>query len=147
MLIKTISSALQGIDAYVVEVEVDIGNGLPDYVVVGLPDASVRESKERVRGAIKNCGYDFQPRKVTINLAPAARRKEGPAFDLAIALGHLVFLEIIRADSLRDYMFLGELALDGRIKPVKECFQRPSWPRPAGSRGSSSLATTRRKPP
>ena len=119
MLIKTFSSALQGVEAYVVEVEVDIGNGLPDYIVVGLPDASVRESKERVKGALKNCGYDFTSHKVTINLAPAARRKEGPSFDLAIALGHLVYLGIIRPDSLKNYLFLGELALDGRIKPVK----------------------------
>jgi magnesium chelatase family protein len=74
MLIKTSSSALQGIEAYVVEVEVDIGNGLPDFVIVGLPDASVRESKERVKGALKNCGYDFRPQKVTINLAPAGRK-------------------------------------------------------------------------
>jgi magnesium chelatase family protein len=119
MLIKTSSSALQGIEAYVVEVEVDIGNGLPDYIVVGLPDASVRESKERVKGALKNCGYDFHPHKVTINLAPADRRKEGPSFDLAIALGHLAYLDVVPAAPLRDYCFLGELALDGRIKPVK----------------------------
>jgi magnesium chelatase family protein len=119
MLIKTSSSALQGIEAYVVEVEVDIGNGLPDFVIVGLPDASVRESKERVKGALKNCGYDFRPQKVTINLAPADRRKEGPSFDLAIALGHLAFLNIVPVGPLRDYCFLGEMALDGRIKPVK----------------------------
>ncbi len=119
MLIKTFSSALQGVEAYIVEVEVDIGNGLPDYIVVGLPDASVRESKERVKGALKNCRYDFQSHKVTINLAPAARRKEGPSFDLAIALGHLVYLDLIRPEPLKNYLFLGELALDGRIKPVK----------------------------
>jgi len=119
MLIKTSSSALQGIEAYVIEVEVDIGPGLPDFIIVGLPDASVRESKERVKGALRNCGYDFKPHKVTINLAPADRRKEGPSFDLAIALAHLVFLGLVPADSLRDYCFLGELALDGRIKPVK----------------------------
>ncbi|MBN1938529.1 MAG: YifB family Mg chelatase-like AAA ATPase, partial [Candidatus Aminicenantes bacterium] len=119
MLIKTFSSALQGVEAYLVEVEVDIGNGLPDYIVVGLPDASVRESKERVKGALKNCGYDFTSHKVTINLAPAARRKEGPSFDLAIALGHLAYLGIIRPEPLKNYVFLGELALDGRIKPVK----------------------------
>jgi len=119
MLIKTSSSALQGIEAYVVEVEVDIGPGLPDFIIVGLPDASVRESKERVKGALRNCGYDFKPHKVTINLAPADRRKEGPSFDLAIALAHLVFLDLVPAEPLRDYCFLGELALDGRIKPVK----------------------------
>lgn len=119
MLITTSSSALQGIEAYVVEVEVDIGNGLPDYIIVGLPDASVRESKERVKGALKNCGYEFHPHKVTVNLAPADRRKEGPSFDLAIALGHLAYLNVVPAAPLRNYCFLGELALDGRIKPVK----------------------------
>jgi magnesium chelatase family protein len=119
MLFKSASSALLGIDAYVVEVEVDIGAGLPDFTIVGLPDASVRESKERVRAAVKNCGYDFPSRKVTINLAPADRRKEGPAFDLSIALGHLAYMDIIPAAAGADFMFMGELALDGRLKPVK----------------------------
>lgn len=81
MLFKSSSSALLGIDAYVVEVEVDISAGLPNFIVVGLPDASIRESKERVKAALKNCGYEFPSRKVTINLAPADRRKEGPAFE------------------------------------------------------------------
>jgi len=119
MLFKSSSSALLGIDAYVVEVEVDISAGLPNFIVVGLPDASIRESKERVKAALKNCGYEFPSRKVTINLAPADRRKEGPAFDLPIALGHLAYLGIIPPDGGRDYIFMGELALDGRIKPVK----------------------------
>ncbi len=119
MLFKSFSSALLGIEAYVVEVEVDIGGGLPQFIVVGLPDASVRESKERVKAALKNCGYDFPPRKATINLAPADRRKEGPAFDLPIALGHLAYLGIVSPESFCDHLFLGELALDGRLKPVK----------------------------
>ncbi len=119
MLFKSSSSALLGIDAYVVEVEVDISAGLPNFIIVGLPDASIRESKERVKAALKNCGYEFPSRKVTINLAPADRRKEGPAFDLPIALGHLAYLGIIPPDGGRDYIFMGELALDGRIKPVK----------------------------
>ena len=119
MLFKSFSSALMGIEAYVVEVEVDFGGGLPQFIIVGLPDASVRESKERVKAALKNCGYDFPPRKATINLAPADRRKEGPAFDLPIALGHLAYLGIISPESFRDHLFLGELALDGRLKPVK----------------------------
>ena len=119
MLFKISSAALQGIDAYMVDVEVDVGGGLPNYTVVGLPDASVRESKERVKAALKNCGYDFPPRRVTVNLAPADRRKEGPAFDLPIALGHLAYLEIIPAEKTGSLMFLGELALGGRLKPVK----------------------------
>jgi magnesium chelatase family protein len=119
MLFKTSSAALQGIDAYVVDVEVDIGPGLPNYTVVGLPDASVRESKERVKAALKNLGYDFPPRRVTVNLAPADRRKEGPAFDLPIALGHLAYIGVVPNDRFPDFLILGELALDGRLKPVK----------------------------
>lgn len=119
MLFKIASAALQGIEAYVVDIEVDIAGGLPNFITVGLPDASVRESKERVKAALKNCGYDFPSRRITINLAPADRRKEGPAFDLPIALGHLAYLGVIQPDHLQDYVFLGELALDGRLKPVK----------------------------
>jgi magnesium chelatase family protein len=88
-------------------------------VTVGLPDAAVRESKERVRAALKNCGYEMESRKVTINLAPADTRKGGSAFDLPIALGFLAYLGVIREESLRDFLFVGELALDGRLKPVK----------------------------
>ncbi|MCX6559911.1 MAG: YifB family Mg chelatase-like AAA ATPase, partial [Candidatus Aminicenantes bacterium] len=119
MLYKSSSAALQGIEAYVVEVEVDISGGLPNYIVVGLPDASVRESKERVKAALKNNGHEFPPRRVTINLAPADRRKEGSAFDLPIALAHLAYLDEISADRFPGYLFLAELALDGRLKPVK----------------------------
>jgi len=119
MLFKIASAALQGIEAYVVDVEVDIAGGLPNFITVGLPDASVRESKERVKAALKNCGYDFPSRRITINLAPAGMRKEGPAFDLPIALGHLAYLGVIPPDYLHEFIFLGELALDGRLKPVK----------------------------
>ena len=117
MLVKISSAALLGIEAYLVEVEVDISTGLPGFVTVGLPDAAVRESKERVRAALKNCGYEFPSRKLTINLAPADRRKEGSAFDLPICLGLLAFLEVIPADGFGDILFLGEVALDGRLKP------------------------------
>jgi magnesium chelatase family protein len=119
MLYKASSAALQGIEAYVVDVEVDIGGGLPIYIVVGLPDASIRESKERVKAALKNNGYDFPPRRVTVNLAPADRRKEGAAFDLPIALAHLAYLDEIPVDRFPEYLFMGELALGGRLKPVK----------------------------
>lgn len=135
MLFKSASSALLGIEAYVVETEVDIGAGLPDFIIVGLPDASVRESKERVRAALKNCGYDFPSRKVTINLAPADRRKEGPAFDLSIALGHLAYLDVIPAGAGEDLLFMGELALDGRLKPVKGTLSAALCARERGFRG------------
>ena len=119
MLFKITSAALQGIDAFPVEVEVDICPGFPTFVTVGLPDAAVRESKERVRAALKNCGYDMESKRITINLAPADRRKEGSAFDLPIALGFLAYLEVVPAAALRAYLFAGELALDGRLKPVR----------------------------
>lgn len=119
MLFKISSTSLIGIEAYIVDVEVDISSGLPAFVTVGLPDASVRESKERVKAALRNCGYDFPSRKVTINLAPADRRKEGPAFDLPISLGFLAHLGLFPQERLGDYLFLGELALDGSLKPVR----------------------------
>ncbi len=119
MLYRTASAALQGIEAYVVDVEIDIGGGLPNYAVVGLPDASVRESKERVKAALKNCGYEFPPRRVTVNLAPADRRKEGSAFDLSIALGHLAHIGVVAKESFEGRLFMGELALNGRLKPVR----------------------------
>ncbi|GAG44358.1 unnamed protein product, partial [marine sediment metagenome] len=119
MLFKIASASLIGIDAYIVEVEVDISFGMPAYVTVGLPDTTVRESKERVRAALKNCGYSFSSRKIIINLAPADRKKEGSAFDLPIALGILAHLEVFPEEKLHEYLFLGELALDGRLKPQK----------------------------
>jgi magnesium chelatase family protein len=135
MLFKIASAALHGIEAYPVEVEVDICAGFPTFVTVGLPDAAVRESKERVRAALKNCGYDLESKRITINLAPADRRKEGSAFDLPIALGFLAFLEVVPAVRLRDYLFAGELALDGRLKPVRGALPIALLARQAGFRG------------
>jgi magnesium chelatase family protein len=119
MLFKIASASLLGIDAYIVEVEVDISFGLPAYITVGLPDTTVRESKERVRAALKNCGYPLTSRKIIINLAPADRRKEGSSFDLPIALGILAHMELFPEENLGDFLFLGELALDGSLKPSK----------------------------
>jgi magnesium chelatase family protein len=119
MLFKIASASLAGIDAYIVEVEVDISFGLPAYVTVGLPDTTVRESKERVRAALKNCGYSFSSRKIVVNLAPADRKKEGSSYDLPIALGILAHMDLFPEQRLDDYLFLGELALDGRLKPVR----------------------------
>jgi len=135
MLVRITSAALHGIEAYPVEVEVDICAGFPTFVTVGLPDAAVRESKERVRAALKNCGYDLESKRITINLAPADRRKEGSAFDLPIALGFLAFLEVVPAARLRDYLFVGELALDGRLKPVRGALPIALMARRAGFRG------------
>ncbi|MBN1626131.1 MAG: YifB family Mg chelatase-like AAA ATPase [Deltaproteobacteria bacterium] len=119
MLARVLSSAVIGIDAYIVEVEVDISKGLPNFSTVGLPEGAVRESKERVKASIKNSGYDFPSDRITVNLAPADIKKEGSAFDLPMAIGILAATGIISNDVLRDYLILGELSLDGLIRPVK----------------------------
>lgn len=118
MLARVLSSAVIGIDAYLVEVEVDINQGLPTFATVGLPEASVKESKERVKSAICNSGYTFPADRITVNLAPANIKKEGTGFDLPMALGILSATGIIPQDILSRYLVLGELSLDGRIKPV-----------------------------
>ncbi len=135
MLFKIASASLIGIDAYLVDVEVDISFGIPGFITVGLPDASIRESKERVRAALKNCGYKFPSRKIIINLAPADRRKEGSAFDLPISLGLLAHLDLFPHENLRDYLFLGELALDGRLKPGKGILSSTVLAKEAGFKG------------
>ncbi|MCX8159641.1 MAG: YifB family Mg chelatase-like AAA ATPase [Candidatus Saccharicenans sp.] len=119
MLIRIISASLHGIEAYQVEVEVDISPGLPAFIIVGLPDAAVRESKERVRAALRNCGFEFPAKKIIINLAPASRKKEGSAFDLPIALGLLAYLGMVPVDKLARFIFVGELTLEGSLKAVR----------------------------
>ena len=119
MLVKTRSAAVFGIDAYLVDVEVNLSNrGMHDFLVVGLPDGAVKESHHRVRGALKNCGYYFG-QSVTINLAPADKRKEGSGFDLPMAMGILGALEAASPERLADYLFLGELSLNGSLRPVR----------------------------
>ena len=118
MLAKTFSYGINGLDAYPVRIEVDVARGLPATIIVGLPDNAIRESKERVRSAIKNSGFEFGPKRITINLSPADVKKEGPSFDLAIALGILAATQQINADSLREFAVLGELSLDGRVQPI-----------------------------
>src|SRR3989337_4049616 len=119
MLSKVISSAVLGIDAYTVEVETDLFPMLPVFAIVGLPDSAVKEAKERVQSAIKNSGFVFPHKKITINLAPADIKKEGSAFDLPIAVGILAATEIIDLDSINDIVFLGELSLDGKLRPIQ----------------------------
>lgn len=118
MLAHVKSSAVNGIDAYMVEVEVDIAPALPGFTIVGLPDTSVNESKERVRAAIKNCGLEFPSRRITVNLAPADVRKEGPSFDLPIAVGILAATGQIDPEFLNGCMLVGELSLDGSVRGV-----------------------------
>ena len=118
MLARVTSGAIKGIDGVPVLVEVDVGNGLPSFTTVGLPDHSVRESKDRVKAAIKNCGYKFRSRKVTVNLAPADLRKEGPLYDLPIALGMLIAYGLLDQESVSGLFVVGELSLDGSIRAV-----------------------------
>ncbi len=118
MLAKVVSSSTLGVDAYKVEVEADIQQQLPIFITVGLPDGAVRESKERVTAAIKNSDFVFPSKKVTINLAPADIRKEGSAFDLPIAVGILAATGQIMRDRFDQYVLLGELSLDGALRPV-----------------------------
>ncbi|TCT16367.1 Mg chelatase-like protein [Natranaerovirga pectinivora] len=118
MFSKVLSGALFGINGFIVNVEVDTSDGLPGFDLVGLPDSSVKESKERVRTAIKNSGYTFPIKRITVNLSPADIKKEGPSFDLPIAVGILNCLEIINKGSLDKTLILGELSLDGKINRV-----------------------------
>ncbi len=121
MIAKTYTCSLLGVDAMLVEVEVDLASGLPGFATVGLPDNIVKESKDRVKAAIQNSGYPFPFERITVNLAPAALKKEGSGFDLPIAVGILAALGIAKADKAAGMIFSGELALDGRVKPVAGC--------------------------
>ena len=119
MLAKIKSSAVVGVDALPVTVEVDIAYGLPAFSTVGLAEGAVRESRERVKSAIRNSGYDFPNRRITVNLAPADIKKEGAGYDLPMALGILAASEILKSDKLDRYCVIGELSLDGSIRPAK----------------------------
>lgn len=118
MLARVWSAAIVGIDAVKVGVEVDVSGGMPTIILVGLPDAAVQESRERVKAALKNAGYMPPLRKVVINLAPADLRKEGPSFDLPISIGILAASEQISPELLGDYLFLGEVSLDGSLRAI-----------------------------
>ncbi len=113
------SATVCGIDACLIDVEIDISSGLPVFSIVGLPDTSVKESKDRVVSAIKNSGFDFPTKKITVNLAPADIKKEGGTFDLPIALGILASGGVIEKKTLQNICALGELSLDGKLRPVK----------------------------
>lgn len=118
MLSKVNSMALLGLDGYLIEVQVDVSNGMPCWEIVGLPDTSVKEAKERVKTAIKNSGYEMLSKRIVINLAPADTKKEGSIFDLPIAIGILVDLGEIKNDKLNDIAFIGELSLDGKLNRI-----------------------------
>jgi magnesium chelatase family protein len=118
MYSKVLSCCVQGIEGQLVVVEVDLSNGLPQFNIVGLPDSAVRESIERVRAAIKNCRYEFPMKRITVNLAPANLRKEGAAFDLAIALGILIASGQLNMEELGSTLIIGELSLDGTLREI-----------------------------
>ncbi len=132
MIAKTYTCSLLGIDAILVEVEVDLASGFPGFATVGLPDNIVKESKDRVKAAIQNSGYPFPFERITVNLAPAAMKKEGAGFDLPIAVGILAALGIVNADKAAKMIFCGELALDGRVKPVAGCLPMAIQARDSG---------------
>lgn len=121
MLAKVLSATVVGIEAILVDVEVDIAAGLPQFATVGLPDGAVKESKDRVKAALKNAGYEFPARRITANLAPADIKKEGAAFDLPISIGILAATGVISGERLTQYLLVGELSLDGSLKPVRGC--------------------------
>src|SRR5574342_699320 len=119
MLARTYSCAVVGLDGVIVEVEVDYTNGLPGMTIVGLPDAAVQESRERVQTAVKNAGLHFPRHRIVVNLAPAAVRKEGPAYDLPIALGVILLSGHLPSDVVQDTLVVGELSLDGVVRHTR----------------------------
>jgi len=119
MIALVATAAVRGVDSYPVQVEVNLTSGLPAFTVVGLAEGAVREGRERVGAALRNSGYPLPPRRITVNLAPADVKKEGSAFDLPIAVGLLAAAGHVDADSLTRYAFLGELGLDGALRPVR----------------------------
>ncbi len=119
MLARVFSAAVLGVDAFRVDVEVDVAHGLPSFTVVGLPDGAVKESRDRVKAAVRNAGYRFPPHRITVNLAPADVKKEGAAFDLPVALAVLAADPDLKLSTPSGMLFLGELALDGTVRPVR----------------------------
>ena len=119
MLARVYSCAVIGLDGVIVEVEVDFTNGLPAMIIVGLPDAAVQESRERVQTAVKNAGLHFPRHRIVVNLAPASVRKEGPAYDLPIALGVIILSGRLPLETVQDTLVVGELSLDGIVRHTR----------------------------
>ena len=132
MLAKVNSCAVVGLEGTIVEVEVDSSRGMPYFTLVGLPDAAVKESAERVRAALKNSGLQFPYTRLTVNLAPADLRKVGPSYDLPIALGMLVASEQVMGGALEGALVLGELALDGSVRHVRGVLPMAAFARDKG---------------
>lgn len=134
MLAKVNSCAVIGLEGTIIEVEVDSSNGLSSFMLVGLPDAAVKESAERVRAAIRNSGLHFPRNRITVNLAPADLRKVGPSYDLPIAVGMLMASEQVSPDALDGALVLGELALDGAVRHVRGVLPMSALARDKGYR-------------
>jgi magnesium chelatase family protein len=134
MLVKTYGSAVQGVDATTITVEVNIDKGI-NFSLVGLPDSAVKESQQRIDAALNNTGYKIPGKKITINMAPADIRKEGSAYDLTIAMGILAASEQINGNEISDYVIMGELALDGELRPIKGVLPIAIQARKAGFKG------------
>jgi magnesium chelatase family protein len=145
LLAKISSCTVEGIDGSIVDVEVDIQSGLPAYVTVGLPDAAVKESRERVKSAIRNSGYNFPEEKITVNLAPADTKKDGTALDLPMAIGILAATGAVPQEAVKSYLLIGELSLDGRLKPVKGTLPMAIAAKKAGFRGIIAPYQNRRE--
>jgi len=135
VLARVCSAAVLGIDAYLVDVETDLAAGLPSFATVGLPHGAVKEGRERVNAAIQNAGFTFPLARITVNLAPADIRKDGSAFDLPIALGILAASEQVQLDALKGWLVLGELGLDGEIRPVRGALSMAALAAQAGCAG------------
>jgi magnesium chelatase family protein len=118
MLVKTFGSAVHGVDATTITIEVNIDKGI-NFSLVGLPDSAVKESQQRIDAALTNTGYKIPGKKITINMAPADIRKEGSAYDLPLAMGILAASDQINSEEVGNYIIMGELALDGELRPIK----------------------------
>ena len=143
MLSTLYSAGLYGIDGYIVTVEADAQPKLPLFELVGLPDAAVKESRERVHSALKNCGFEFPMRRITVNLAPGELRKEGPVYDLPILLSILAASGAVRKPRSNS-AFLGEVSLDGQIRPISGVLPMALAAKPTGIRLNSTSGGQRR---
>ena len=135
------SATVVGVEAVPIWIEVDIARGLPQFTVVGLPDSGVRESRERVRSALRNAGYPFPLARITVNLAPSHLRKAGSSFDLPIALGILAAQGVVPQEAVANWVILGELALDGSVRPVRGALCTAALPRDTGHAATPHAAT------
>ena len=135
MFVKTTSCAIVGIKSLRVNVEVDVSFGMPYFATVGLPDTAVRESKDRIKEAIKNSGYSFPQNHVTVNLAPADVKKEGSAFDLPVAVALLAAEGVVNPDKINDFCIVGELSLDGSVKQICGALSAAFFAKEAGLKG------------